>query len=118
MVNVEPTLVENDSSIVCGSGSTERSLSPNADSVHDLEGENARFNSKRDRGLLLTFECPMISPVDEPVSIMNACPNLPGHGMLEWVPWDASIGRTVLTCHVHLQQQLYACSLHPTLDPF
>ena len=37
MANVEPTLVENDSSIICGSGSTERPLFSDADSVDDLK---------------------------------------------------------------------------------
>ena len=69
------TLVEDNTGVVSGSCSTEWSLLPNANSVDSLKGLSRSKWNKNSRAL--TFEWPMISPMEEPVSKVNACPNLP-----------------------------------------
>lgn len=65
--------MKDDSSVISTSSCAEWSLMPDSYSVHDLKTVNAcaaHHMKKR------TLECPIISPVEEPVSIMNAWPNL------------------------------------------
>lgn len=68
------TLMEDDGGVIGNGCCAERSLMADGDSIHYLKGpqmglihvDPLMYRAQR------TFECPLISPVDEPVSNMNA----------------------------------------------
>ena len=70
-----PTLMEYYQCIVGSSGCSIGTLMPYGDSINDLK-QVLNMNIIRRHEASCTLLCPVISPVEAPVSIKNACPNL------------------------------------------
>ena len=69
------TLVEDDGAVVTAGHSTVRPLMADRYGVHYLVHQSISHHAHL-RLMSLTFECPIIAPVELPVSNMKACPNL------------------------------------------
>ena len=68
--------MEDNCGVVAARRSAERPLVSNRYRVDNLWHHQVNERLAHKHGNARTLECPMISPVEEPLSIMNACPNL------------------------------------------